>query len=55
MKAWSDFKDRISGRKLLIVLEKRGLVSREVMENLLTELEEECRKIMGLILSFKKA
>lgn len=40
---------------MAIVFAKRGLISVEAMEDLLTDLEQECRMITGVIRSLKKA
>ena len=39
---------------MAIVFEKRGLISTEIMEDLLSDLEQECRMISGFIRSLKK-
>lgn len=40
---------------MAIVFAKRGLISVEAMEDLLADLEQECRMITGFIRSLKKA
>lgn len=40
---------------MAIVFAKRGLISVEAMEDLLTDLEQECRMLTGFIRSLKKA
>ena len=39
---------------MAIVFAKRGLISAEAMEDLLTDLEQECRMITGFIKSLKR-
>ena len=39
---------------MAIVFEKRGLIGAEIMEDLLSDLEQECRMITGFISSLKK-
>ena len=39
---------------MAIVFEKRGLISAEIMEDLLSDLEQECRMITGFIRNLKK-
>ena len=39
---------------MAIVFEKRGLISAETMDDLLTDLEQECRMITGFMRSLKK-
>jgi four helix bundle protein len=39
---------------MVIVFEKRGLISVEAMEDLLTDLEQECKMIAGFIRSLKR-
>lgn len=39
---------------MAIVFEKRGFISTETMENLLTDLEQECKMIAGFIRSLKR-
>ena len=39
---------------MAIVFAKRGLISTEAMEDLLTDLEQECKMIVGFIRSLKR-
>ena len=40
---------------MVIVFEKRGLISTQAMESLLADLEQECKMITGFIRNLKKA
>jgi hypothetical protein len=39
---------------MVIVFQRRGLISAEIMESLLADLEQECRMITAFIRSLKK-